>query len=171
MKEEFSVLSVDSEDTEVEGSQISYPLAVPILMISLLKFPGPAKTTWWFQWGEKQALSYFRCLMHILQRLGLEDCCFDSDTAWCGNTTRWFRSLFTGLTQESAVEKWEQTGQARGTCQPSWLNLLVVVSWHLVKLRWMMSGCRVFWIPLSSIIRGNGKENPKPLPEMQGFIL
>lgn len=45
MKEEFSVLSVDSEDTEVEVSQISCPLAVSILMISLLKFPGPAKTT------------------------------------------------------------------------------------------------------------------------------
>lgn len=34
MKEEFSVLSVDSEDTEVKGSQIWCPLAVPILMVS-----------------------------------------------------------------------------------------------------------------------------------------
>lgn len=54
MKEEFSVLSVDIEDTEVERSQLWCPLAVPVLMISRLKFPSPAKTTWWLQWGKNK---------------------------------------------------------------------------------------------------------------------
>ena len=49
MKEEFSVLSIESEDAEVEGSQLWCPLALPVLMISLLKFPSLAKTTGWLQ--------------------------------------------------------------------------------------------------------------------------
>lgn len=45
MKEEFPVLSVESEDAEVEGSQLWYPLAMPVLM----KFPSLAKTAGWLQ--------------------------------------------------------------------------------------------------------------------------
>lgn len=37
MKEELSVLSMGSEDAEVEGSQLSCPLSVRVLMLSLLK--------------------------------------------------------------------------------------------------------------------------------------
>jgi len=49
MKEGFCVLSVESEDAEVEGGQLWCPLAVPVLMISLLKFPSLSKTTGWLQ--------------------------------------------------------------------------------------------------------------------------
>lgn len=45
MKEEFSVLSVQSEDAEAEGSQLWCLLAVPVLKVSLLKFPSLDKTT------------------------------------------------------------------------------------------------------------------------------